>query len=226
MSESLWSPTPGPDPFQTIQKSVCGYVLMPDDHEALDVAAQGIRRAIDRLNTRTWAWLMIPETITFEAGVQEYGLEAAFKAPLNLSLRDTSTKDVGRLRYLSWGSFLKELQWGQEGNPSYYSVANSNAFGVLRLDANPSASFVGSYPTGQLWYYRKVQYPGAAGTAVDVPSECVEYIQAFAEGYTAGRYAVDKSFDAYRRAKEMFDPEKNTGALIRSDNEAVQSDWE
>jgi len=220
MTESLWSPTPIGETFGAIQKAVAGYVLMPTDDEVLDCAAQGIRRAIDRMNTRNWNWALTYSTITFVAGTQEYGLDQAFKAPRNFALRDSATTDVGRLSYLPWGSFLKECQWEGTGNPTYYSANNVNYFGVIRLDVAPSASFVATYPTGRLWFHRRVQYPSATGTSLDVPSEAVAYIQAAAEGYTADRYAVTKARDAYMRSERMMMD------LIRDDCHGQQTDWE
>jgi hypothetical protein len=220
MSESTWSPTPGAETFGNIQKSVAGYVLMPTDDEVLDCAAQGIRRAIDRMNTRAWNWALTHSTITFVAGTQEYSIDSGFKSPRNFALRDSAAVDKSRLSYLPWGSFLKECQWGATGSPSYYSANNPNYFGLVRLDVAPDASFVAQYPTGRLWYYRRVQYPSATGTSLDVPSEAVAYIQAAAEGYTADRYAVTKAAPAYQRAERFFHE------LVVDDAHGQQTDWE
>ena len=220
MTESLWSPTPYADTFQTIQKLVAGYVLMPTDDEVLDCAAQGIRRAIDRLNTRNWNWALTYSTITFVAGTQEYGLDQAFKAPRNFALRDSAAVDRSRLSYLPWGTFLKEVQYEFAGSPTYYSGANVNSFGVIRLDLAPDAAFVATYPTGRLWFHRRVQYPSSSGTSLDVPSEVVGFIQASAEGFTADRYAVTKAAPAYIRA------EKFLHELIVDDCHGQQTDWE
>jgi len=220
MSESTWSPTPYADTFQTVQKLVAGYVLMPTDDEVLDCAAQGIRRAIDRLNTRNWNWALTYSTITFVAGTQEYGLDQSFKSPRNFALRDASSVDQSRLSYLPWGTFLKEVQYGTSGSPTYYSGANVNSFGVIRLDISPDASFVAKYPTGRLWFHRRVQYPSASGTSLDVPSEVVGFIQASAEGFTADRYAVTKAAAAYMRAERFIHE------LIVDDAHGQQSDWE
>jgi len=220
MSESTWSPSPAAEQLQAIQKAVAGYVLMPTDDEALDCANQGIRRAIDRMNTRNWNWALTYSTITFVAGTQEYALDAGFKAPRNLALRDSAAVDRSRLMYLPWGTFLKECQWDSTGSPEYYSATNVNFFGVIRLDLAPSASFVSQYPTGRLWYHRRVAYPTATGTGLDVPSEAVAFIQSWAEGYTADRLATDKALAAYSRA------EKALHELIVDDCHGQQTDWE
>jgi hypothetical protein len=220
MSESTWTPTPITDTLTTIQKSVAGYVLMPTDDEVLETALMGIRRAIDRMNSRTWNWALTYSTITFVASTQEYTLDQGFKAPRNFSLRDSSAVDVDRLMYLPWGTFLKECQWDSTGSPSYYSGANVNYFGVIRLDVSPDATFVAKYPTGRLWYYRRIVYPTVTGNSIDVPSEAVAFIQAWAEGYAADRYAVEKAAPAYARAERQYHE------LVVDDCHGQQTDWE
>ena len=220
MSESTWAPTPAAETLQTLQKLVAGYVLMPTDDEVLECALAGIRRGIDRLNTRNWNWALTYSTITFVAGTQEYGLDQAFKQARNFALRNSTPTDISRLSYLPWGTFLKECQWGATGTPTYYSGSNVNLFGVIRLDLAPDAAFVALYPTGRLWFYRRVQYPSATGTSLDVPSEAVAYLQAAAEGFTADRYAVTKAAPAYQRAERFFHE------LVVDDAHGQQTDWE
>jgi hypothetical protein len=200
---------------------VAGYVLMPTDDEVLETAAAGIRRAIDRINTRTWNWALTYSTITFVAGTQEYGLDQAFKAPRNFSLRTSAAVDTDRLQFMPWGTFLKESNYdGPTGTPEVYSGSNVNAFGVIRLNVAPTAGWVASYPTGRLWFHRRVQYPSAAGTSLDVPSEAVAFIQASAEGFTADRFAVAKASPAYSRAERFFHE------LVVDDCHGGQTDWE
>ncbi len=76
------------------------------------------------------------------------------------------------------------------------------------------------YPTGRLWYYRRTQYPATVGNSLDVPSEAVAFIQAWAEGYTADRYAVQKAAPAYQRGEMAFRD------LVRDDCHGQQTDWE
>lgn len=220
MSESLWAPTPAADHLGEIQKAVAGYVLMPLDDEVLDIARQGIKRAIDRMNTRNWNWALTYDDVTFVAGTQEYDLDQAFKQPRNFSLRDANGLDRDRLHFLPWGTFLKDCQWGETGSPEYYSVTNPHSFGVLRLNMSPSAAWVATNPTGRLWYHRRVQYPTETGTSLDIPSEAIAFVQASAEGYASDRYAVDKAQSAYRRADQMFHE------LVVDDCHGQQTDWE
>lgn len=220
MGESTWAPTPITDTLTTLQKLVAGYVLMPTDDEVLECALAGIRRAVDRINTRTWNWALNYSTITFVAGTQEYALDQAFKQPRNLALRNASAVDTSRLSFLPWGTFLKECQWGATGTPTFYSGSNVNAFGVIRLDLAPDAAFVALYPTGRLWFYRRVQYPTAASPVIDVPSEVIGFVQASAEGFTADRYAVTKAAPAYVRAERFFHE------LVVDDCHGQQTDWE
>jgi hypothetical protein len=226
MSESTWAPTPASAPLGEILKDVAGYVLMPLDDEVLDVARQGVKAAIAKLNTRTWNWALTYSTVTFAAGTQEYDLDQSFKQPRNFSLRDTNGLDRDRLNFLPWGSFLKDCQWGVTGSPEYYSVTNPQIFGVLRLDMSPSAAWVAQNPTGRLWYYRRIQLPTDTG-ALNVPHEVGDYVREYAQGFAADRYAVDKAREAYDRAKEMFNVGPGpSGALVRDDCHGQQTDWE
>lgn len=220
MSESTWAPTPSSQPLNTVITSAAGYVLMPVDEEVLDAGLQGVKRAIDRMNTRTWNWSLTYSDVTFVAGTQEYDLDQSFKAPRNLSLRDANGRDRDRLNFLPWGSFLKDCQWGETGSPEYYSVTNPQIFGVLRLDMSPSAAWVATNPTGRLWYYRRIQYPTQTGTHLEIPPEATSFVQAITEGYLADRYAVDKARPAYERAERQYHE------LVVDDCHGQQTDWE
>jgi hypothetical protein len=221
MSESTWSPAPSADTYQLVQKLVAGYVLMPTDDEVLECAAAGIRRAIDRLNTRSWNWALQYDDITFVAGQADYVLDQEFKSPRNFEINDASGLSKGRLLFKAWKAFLLENSVETStGDPSFYSASNAHALGLVTLDVSPSASFISATPTGRLWYYRRIQYPSSAGTSLDVPSEAVAFIQASAEGFTADRYAVTKAAPAYVRA------EKFLHELIVDDCHGGQTDWE
>jgi hypothetical protein len=220
MTESLWSPSPGASTFGEIQKGVAGYVLMPTDPEVIDCAGQGIKRAIDRLNTRNWNWALAYEDITFVAGQYDYSLNSSFKAARNFEVWNTSNLSVFRLAFKPWKTFvLEHANVAAQGEPCFYSVLNSNSTGLVTLNAAPSSGWIALYPTGRILFYRRIQYPSATGTSLDVPSEVVAFIQAAAEGYTADRFAVAKSKAAYDRAFEVL------RELVKDDND-VQTDWE
>ena len=220
MTESLWSPSPGAATFGEIQKGVAGYVLMPTDPEVIDCAGQGIKRAIDRLNTRNWNWALGYDDITFVEGQYDYTLNSGFKSARNFEIWNPSSESVFRLAYKPWKTFVVEHpSLASQGDPCFYSVMNSNDFGLVTLNAAPSTGWIASYPMGRLLYYRRVQYPSATGTSLGVPSEVVAYIQAAAEGYTADRFAVGKARAAYERALEVL------RELVKDDND-VQTDWE
>ena len=221
MSESTWSSSPNTETYSSIQKAVAGYVLMPTDPEVIDCAGQGIRRAIDRLNTRNWNWLLTYDDITFVEGQYDYVLTSWFKKPRNFEIWNTSSESEFRLMFKPWGTFVKEhSNQASQGDPAFYSVLNSNATGMVTFNAAPTSGWIASHPMGRLLYFRKIQYPSATGTSLDVPSEAVAYLQAAAEGYTADRFAVTKSRDAYTRA-ERFHHE-----LVVDDAHGQQTDWE
>jgi len=221
MSESTWTSTPQTETFQTLQKLVAGYVLMPTDPEVLETAAAGIRRAIDRLNTRSWAWAITYDDITFDVDQTEYRLASGFKSPRNFEIWDANSQSVGRLSYKDWKTFLVEHQdITSESEPCVYSVSNVNAMGSLSLNAIPSVAWVAKYPTGRIWYYRKMQYPNPSGPTLDVPSEVVPFVQASAEAFTADRYAVAKAAPAYTRA------ERYLHELVVDNCHGGSTDWE
>lgn len=221
MGETLWTPTPGTETFGMIQKSISGYALMPEDPEVLESAAAGVRRAIDRLNTRPWNWLITYDDIAFVTGTTDYPLTSWFKTPRNFEIWNTSNQSVFRLHYKPWKTFLVEHQdFTAQGDPTTYSCANVNALGSVSLNAAPAEGWIALYPNGRLWYFRKVQYPVNPGRPIDVPSEVVGFIQSSAEGYVADRYAPSKAAAAYSRA-ERFHHE-----LVVDDAHGGQTDWE
>jgi hypothetical protein len=122
--------------------------------------------------------------------------------------------------YRPWTEFLRAQQsvtaisW-----PPIYSAPNIFAQGTVTLEAAPTADWVAKYPTGRLWYYRYFRYPTKEGTELDVPSPFTAFVQAWAEGYTAERYAVDKARGAYARAEAQL------RELVKDDNDQ-QTDWE
>jgi hypothetical protein len=200
---------------------VAGYVLMPTDDEVLETAAAGIRRAIDRLNTRNWNWALTYDDITFVVDQVDYQLDTQFKNPRNFETNDASGNSTGRLMFVPWANFLKEnAVVSGSGTPYSYSASNVNLLGTVSLDIPPNATFVTATPTGRIWFYRRIAYPAAASTSLDVPSEVVGFIQASAEGFTADRYAVTKAAPAYSRAERFFHE------LVVDDCHGGQTDWE
>lgn len=217
-----WTPSPAAETFGAIQKAVAGYVLMPTDSEVIDCAGQGLRRGIDRINSRNWNWLLAYDDITFVEGQYDYTLSRWFKAARNFELWDSNSVSRDRLGYVPWKTLITENPDAtvNAGTPCRYSVSNINATGLVTLDVAPSSGWVSTYPMGRIQFFRKVQYPVDAGTALDVPSEVVLFLQSWAEGYTADRYAVTKARDAYARAERILHE------LVVDDCHGQTADWE
>lgn len=220
MSESDWAPVPS-EQLGTISKMVAGYVLMPNDDEAIETAVAGVRRAIDRLNTRRWRWAMSYQDLTIIAGTPSYGLPSDFKQPRRFTFCDPDGVERGTLPFMPWVEFLNYVSWDQPGqrDPCYYSSANPYDLGTIYLDSSPSEDWAAKYPTARLWYFRRVTYPVAAADPFLCPSEVVAFIQDFACGFVADRYAPDKAALAYGRANALWRD------LVRDDNDD-QPDWE
>ena len=220
MSESDWSPTPGVETLGTLTKAVTGYVGLPTDDEATEVAVACIRRAIDKINMQRWHWAYSYQDIQFVVGTVEYGAEPDMKAPRKCTLIDTDNLEAGILRYYPWAEFLERLSYIGAQDPCEYSLSNLHDVGTITLNGTVSAAWVAKYPTMRLWYYRRVLYPSAPSDVVDVPSEFNLYLSEYAKGCVAETYnAPVKAQSAYLRAEMALRD------LIRDDNE-IQPDWE
>lgn len=219
MAESTWAPTPAATPIATLKKQVAGYCLMPTDTEALETALAGIQLAVDKINSRTWNWLVIDEEIIFDTAVIDYRLTSHFKKPQRLMLCDADGNTRQRLPFLDWQSFMNEYQDSTgRGDPCIYTVANIKEYGTLSLDVFPSSEFITKYPTGRVWYYRKCQRETESGGA-DWPSEFNPYVYHYACGMASSIYAPQRSGMAYGLAADCWRD------LVRDDNQQ-QSDWE
>ena len=221
MSESAWATTPPTESVAMLKKQIAGYVLMPTDPEVLETAEAGIRRAIDRLNTRTWGWSLTYDDIDFLADTPDYGLSSQFKSPRHLELWNSDGRCVGSLGFKEWKTFLMEHQ-NRVGSsqPCIYSCSNVHDVGLMSLDVYPTAEWVATYPAARIWYFRRTAYPGSDGAPVNVPSEVAAFIQSEAEGYTADRYAVLKAQPAYQRAERFLHE------LVVDDRHGGSTDWE
>lgn len=219
MAESTWAPTPAAPSLATLQKWVAGYVGYPQSDEALETALAGIHMAVDRLNARTWNWTLVSDDIPFNSATIDYPLTANFKKPQRFMILNPTGGQVFRLPFISWQSFLNEYQNSETaGDPCVYSCANVKEYGTISLDVFPTTDWVSKYPSGRLFYYRKVQYDSQDGTP-DWPSEFTPFVLGWAEGFVADRYAPAKAGPAYGRAEAAL------RELVRDDND-TQTDWE
>lgn len=221
MGESSPTPFSSPDTLGTICTLAAGYVLMPDDDEAIEIAAAGVRRAIDRLNTRKWRWALSYQDITFVAEQQSYDLNEDFKAPRRFTIFDVNSREQFRLDYKEWTTFADEdlVSISGSGDPYCYSSGNSNDYGTISLNVAPSSTWVATYPTGRIWYFRRVAYPVISSDPILVPSEVGGFLLASAEAFCAARYAPDKESSARVRAEMLLKE-------LRIDDLDTQTDWE
>ena len=218
MGEATWAPTPATPTMATLQKWVCGYVGFPDDDEALETALAGIRQAIAKINTRDWNWAIVYEDMVSDATLVDYAVPSNFRKPYRLLAVDADGLTKFRLAYVPWKSFLDEYQeQTASGDPCVYTVANMREYGTVSLDCTPRAEWVARYPTLRIWYYRNVQNDNQDGQP-DWPGFATPFVQSWAEGYTADRYAVTKASAAYAKA------ERHWHDMVRDDNN-TETDW-
>lgn len=214
-----FAPSPAARTLSDLRAEISRYVLMPQDNEALDVASSGIKSACAKINRYVWKWAITYDDITFVAGTKEYNLDATIKEPRRLVLRDASSNDIDRLGYLEFQSFLNEyLGATTNSDPCVYSVSNLHSFGTLVLDCAPSSSWVSKYPTGRLWYYKRIEPPSDPSDVVDVPQEVEDFILWHAKGFIASMCDKSKVDVAMRMATDAF-------RELRADN-MTSHDWE
>ena len=209
----------GARPLSSLRTEIARYVGKVDDDEALDLASSGIKSACGKLNRFVWKWALQFQDITFTADACEYPLDSFVKEPRRLMALDSSGHEVFRLGFKDFASFLEEHQNTQtQGDPCVYSIANIHKFGTLSLDVRPSTAWASKYPTGRLWYYRRIEPPNAPAEPADVPSEVEDFILWHAKALIASTYDKSKVDTAMMMATIAFKD-------LRFDN-MVSSDWE
>lgn len=214
------SQTPAPRAFSTLKTDVARYVLLPNDTDALTVAADAINDAIHRLNTEIWQWNMTYQDISLSADTAEYSLSAAFKAPRHAHFLDVSGNYRASLDY--WGPKSFDLEFPSitaSGDPQGYTVYNHLDTGNITLTPAPSSAFVASYPTLRMRYYARTQKLANAADVLAVPAEVEPFILWQAKAYMAATYDPSKIGYAQGQAEQLF------RALKRDNVKSQTTDW-
>ena len=214
------SPTPGTSTFATLKSRVARYVLSPDSSDVTAIAADAIRDAVNEINTRRWNWNLVYQDVVLVADDADYDLATPFKGPFKAELLDSNNKCLGYLGWMDNHQFLREYsQRDTSGDPYHYTVENPHEYGQVVLSAPPSSSFVASYPTLRLWFYRRVQPQVYDSDLLDIPSEVESYIEWQAKAYLASEYDPSKLSYAQSRADRLW------AKLQRDDVTNDLGDW-
>jgi hypothetical protein len=101
--------TPRTRTFGELKVMGARYVLLPQDTEALEVAGDGVKEGINKLNMRSWGFNLTYDDITFSADEEDYALSSGFKKPYHFELNDTSGNPSSRLYFRDPKTFWVEF---------------------------------------------------------------------------------------------------------------------
>lgn len=220
-TEGGWSPSPGTRSFATLKTVVARYVLMPDDEEGLAVAGDGINDAIRELNLERWYWALVSQDLTLAADDSDYTLNTAFSMPRAAELLDSSSNPVRRMAFMDWKTFTMSYpKRDTSGSPEVYTIRNVHDDGLVQLSAPPSSSFVSSYPTLRVHYYKRIAILSGNADEIDVPSEVELYVTWSAKRYIAAIFDQNKLALADTMASRAWK------ALRRKNTIESDSDWD
>lgn len=215
-----FQPSPSPRPFSALKNEVAGFVKMPDDPEALNVAGNAIRSAIRHYNTKTWKWNLVYQDIVLVADGWNYDLSNQVKEPRYAELLDSNGYSVGRLRYQDPRTFLEDnYPVTAAGTPTVYTLMDHHQYGTLQVNIAPTATAIASTPTLRLWHYKRIQHPQADADNLNVPSEVEAGILWKAKAEIAMVFDPKKYELALNEHREQW-------KLLRADNSDEQHDWE
>lgn len=213
--------TPGAANFAALKREVVDCVQGANDPELLDVAGRALNRAVNKLNTRTWAWSLTRQDITTVASQNNYSVNAAFKKAHKLQLLDSSSKVTSHLVYKEPKVFWDEhSEDTSDGSPCFYTVESPLIRGEVILDPIPSSAWVALYPTMRLHYFSRVQALVQDADVLVVPSE----VQIFVVAFARDRLASDRGeFAAANRERGLW---ITTWTDLVADDNDTMSDWD
>lgn len=209
---------PGAATAATLVRSVLDYCQGADAPSQRAVALRELNMAIDECNSRNWKKLISSQTITTVASDPDYDLDDAFRDPLTAHLHDATGRKL-RLGYAELRTFLDRYEdYADYASPEVYTINYDTRQFVFQ--GTPDATFVSSYPTVVLHYYRRLAYLAEDGDVHGGPPEFNAFLvwQARA-GYAAIRGDSNSARYAEAKAKQIY------AELRRSDGNVV-TDWE
>jgi hypothetical protein len=198
-------------------RAILDYVQAADEAHLRDVALREMNMALDECNSRNWKKLLASQDITLVASTDAYTLEDNFRDPLVALLVDSSGRRA-RLGYEEWRTF-HDLYDDRANYPSPEIYSIDYGARQLVLQGQPNATFVTTYPTVTLHYYRRLVYLTCGSSTHGGPPEFNAFLiwqaraglAAIRGEATLARYAEGKASALYAQ-------------LRRSDGNVV-SDW-
>jgi hypothetical protein len=203
--------TPAPKTFTNLKTEIARYAKLPDDADALAVAADGIYRAINKLNFQTWNIQRKNNDIATVTNQKEYDLPADWLKPLYCELLSATTFDpIGRLDYLSPSAFDYSYtdRSAASGTPLHWTVFNFAANAKMTLSAYPSSSWTTTNAKMRVRYYASFNYPINASDTVSTIAGVELFVAWDAKEYIADHYSNDtkkqRASDHAQEALQMF----------------------
>lgn len=212
-----WSPSPGHRTFSQAKDEIERYVGMPDDSRVEQIAEDGIREAIRKVNMADWNWTLATHDVTLLSTSGVYTGPSDFRKEHNTVFLDTNDKPVAKISFLEPKSFqtTQARDLALSLGTYRYTIFNTRTDGQITLDFTPDATFVASRPTMRLLYYKYIPYPTSDSEVLCVPSEAESYVLWFAKAYAASIVAPDKYSLARQESedswKKMVKEDKNRG---------------
>lgn len=218
--EGSYSGTPSTNTFSALKTQVARYVLMPNDDEGIAVAGEAINDAILEVNVANWYWSLTTEDVTLVADDADYTLGATFNTPRALEFLDSSDLPTRGCGFEDWKTFLiMHPKRNISGTPTVYTLRNVHGDGLLQFDHPIGSSFLASYPTARVHFYKRISVLEADTDVPDVPSEVELYIKWSAKRYMASIYDPAKYGMADTQANKTWN------ALRRKNTTESDSDW-
>lgn len=196
------------------------YILGPQDPSVQTIAQEGVNEGIYKLNARKWNWARFSQPITLAANVQEYALNASFKASRACETLNSAGEVNGQLPWIDPKNF-DDMFYDRSSptNPIAYTIFNVFDNGKLTLSYNPPAGFVATYPTLRVRYWRRTPILNTGTDVFTGPSEFEPFLVWTARATLASIWAPSKYAVAKRSADELW------GLLRRDDVLLETGDW-
>lgn len=221
MAEAVASPTltPSPVALSTAKKRVVSYWGAVNDTDALSVAEDGIKEAIDELNIRVWNVLRTYHDITLDNTNASYAIPANYHDTRDAHFLNSSGEAALNMSMLSPEEF--ELRFSDRtsaGRPFAFTVFNHVDSLTLELSAVPSSGFTSQYPTLRHRYFKNIQAPTGDDQNLAMPSVFMLFVLWRAREYGAAIYDPRKATFARSKADGFWQ------RLMMDDNRQGQRD--
>ena len=190
---------------EQIQRYVASYVGMPTDPEVEGIVFSGIQDQIDELNAYNWAFQLRTSGLAFVAGDKTYSAPTDYKASRHFSYLDTNDLPAGKFESFDPKTFRLHQSRYINTEPQYYTVDVLGVSGVITLSAGPSDSFITNYPSGEITYYAKIQYPTSVDQDLNIPPDVEQWLLWSLRAQVSITFAENKSGYAQGKADRLFE---------------------